>query len=579
MKGAGKGIRHIVAVILSAAVVTGMSGVVYSDRVYATQVEEQPEQVAETVQEPTAAKPQELDLGEYQSSMEIGQRQLLTVTVLPLGAGASLSYQSSDPSVAEINGMGRITALGAGVAQIQVSCAGTEVSASFSLQVTEPVESRSVQVTELDLGDCPKELTAGSTALLTVSVIPAEATDYELSYQSDHPEVVTVNALGRITGVSPGVANITVSCGMVSASFAVTVLPEETEPAEEKIPVSDIEIGDYKEELEVDGTVTLSATVLPEDATDSKVTYRSSDPAVATVKSSGEVKGIAPGSVTIYVTAGGVTREARFTVKVSTKAITMNQDYLVCKPGDTCQLEGKVSPADAVQTLTYRTLDKTVAEVTEDGLVRAVGTGNTSILVTNGDLQTSVTVIVNEGVQETGEAEEGEDTTVSGEKPLPEKISVKEYPVIHAQMLEQLYETDGTLQVQGKGYRLLLKGSQIVNYHNELETDLKLTEEPYGYSFTVNGGKRLCGTVQIKIDRDSSRKGYLYLYNDKKEAYELVGTTDGAELTIDTAGTYRYSAKKLSGFSIPPLLIVIGLLAILAGSGIYIGTKKRYWFW
>ena len=579
MKGAGKGIRHIVAVILSAAVVTGMSGVVYSDRVYATQVEEQPEQVAETVQEPTAAKPQELDLGEYQSSMEIGQRQLLTVTVLPLGANASLSYQSSDPSVAEINGMGRITALGAGVAQIQVSCAGTEVSASFSLQVTESVESRSVQVTELDLGDCPKELTAGSTALLTVSVIPAEATDYELSYQSDHPEVVTVNALGRITGVSPGVANITVSCGMVSAGFAVTVLPEETEPAEEKIPVSDIEIGDYKEELEVDGTMTLTATVLPDDATDSKVTYRSSDPAVATVKSSGEVKGIAPGSVTIYVTAGGVTREARFTVKVSTKAITMNQDYLVCKPGDTCQLEGKVSPADAVQTLTYRTLDKTVAEVTEDGLVRAVGTGNTSILVTNGDLQTSVTVIVNEGVQETGEAEEGEDTTVSGEKPLPEKISVKEYPVIHAQMLEQLYETDGTLQVQGKGYRLLLKGSQIVNYHNELETDLKLIEEPYGYSFTVNGGKRLCGTVQIKVDRDSSRKGYLYLYNDKKEAYELVGTTDGAELTIDTAGTYRYSAKKLSGFSIPPLLIVIGLLAILAGSGIYIGTKKRYWFW
>ena len=579
MKGAGKGIRHMVAVILSAAVMTGMSGAVYSEAVYATQVEEQPEQVAETVQEPMAAKPQELDLGEYQSSMEIGQRQLLTVTVLPLGAGASLSYQSSDPSVAEINGMGRITALGAGVAQIQVSCAGTEVSASFSLQVTEPVESRSVQVTELDLGDCPKELTAGSTALLTVSVIPAEATDYELSYQSDHPEVVTVNALGRITGVSPGVANITVSCGMVSAGFAVTVLPEETEPAEEKIPVWDIEIGDYKEELEVDGTVTLSATVLPEDATDSKVTYRSSDPAVATVKSSGEVKGIAPGSVTIYVTAGGVTREARFTVKVSTKAITMNQDYLVCKPGDTCQLEGNVSPADAVQTLTYRTLDKTVAEVTEEGLVRAVGTGNTSILVTNGDLQTSVTVIVNEGVQETGEAEEGEDTTVSGEKPLPEKISVKEYPVIHAQMLEQLYETDGTLQVQGKGYRLLLKGSQIVNYHNELETDLKLIEEPYGYSFTVNGGKRLCGTVQIKIDRDSSRKGYLYLYNDKKEAYELVGTTDGAELTIDTAGTYRYSAKKLSGFSIPPLLIVIGLLAILAGSGIYIGTKKRYWFW
>ncbi|MBQ7433232.1 MAG: Ig-like domain-containing protein, partial [Lachnospiraceae bacterium] len=365
----------------------------------------------------------------------------------------------------------------------------------------------------------------------------------------------------------------------VSAGFAVTVLPEETEPAEEKIPVSDIEIGDYKEELEVDGTMTLSATVLPDDATDSKVTYRSSDPAVATVKSSGEVKGIAPGSVTIYVTAGGVTREARFTVKVSTKAITMNQDYLVCKPGDTCQLEGKVSPADAVQTLTYRTLDGTVAEVTEEGLVRAVGAGNTSILVTNGDLQTSVTVIVNEGLQETGDAEEGERADASDRVLLPERVSVKEYPLIGTQMLEMLYETGGTLQVQGKGYRLLLSGSQIVNYHNELETDLKLTEEPYGYSFTVNGGKRLCGTVRIIVDRDSRQKGYLYLYNDRKEKYELVGTTDGVELTVDTGGTYLYSAKKLSGFSIPPILIVAGLLAILAGTGIYIGTKKRYWFW
>ena len=204
MKGAGKRIRGIVAVVLSAAVVAGMSGAVYGTEAYATQTEEQPEQIEETVQEPMAAQPKELDLGEYQASMEIGQRQLLTVTVLPLGASASLSYQSSDPSVAEINGMGRITAIRAGETKIQVSCAGTDVSASFQLEVTEPMESRSVQVTELDLGDCPKELTAGSTSLLTVSVIPADATDYELSYQSDHPEVVTVNALGRITAVSPG---------------------------------------------------------------------------------------------------------------------------------------------------------------------------------------------------------------------------------------------------------------------------------------------------------------------------------------------------------------------------------------
>ncbi len=86
---------------------------------------------------------------------------------------------------------------------------------------------------------------------------------------------------------------------------------------------------------------------------------------------------------------------------------------------------------------------------------------------------------------------------------------MKEYPLIGTQMLEQLYETGGTLQVQGKGYQILLSGSQIVNYHNELETDLKLTEEPYGYSFTVNGGKT---SLRNGADQDGQRQqGYLYL--------------------------------------------------------------------
>ena len=47
MKGAGKRIRGIVAVVLSAAVVAGMSGAVYGTEAYATQTEEQPQAVSE----------------------------------------------------------------------------------------------------------------------------------------------------------------------------------------------------------------------------------------------------------------------------------------------------------------------------------------------------------------------------------------------------------------------------------------------------------------------------------------------------------------------------------------------------
>lgn len=65
----------------------------------------------------------ELDLGDYQQQMTVGEKQLLSVTVLPMDAtDQTLKFSSSDVSVAKINGMGRITALKAGVTEIVVTC-------------------------------------------------------------------------------------------------------------------------------------------------------------------------------------------------------------------------------------------------------------------------------------------------------------------------------------------------------------------------------------------------------------------------------------------------------------------------
>lgn len=67
----------------------------------------------------------------------------------------------------------------------------------------------------------------------------------------------------------------------------------------DEIPVTDIEIADYQDKLEVDKTMTLSVTVLPSDATDNKVQYKSSNEKIATVNSLGEVKCISKGGVNI----------------------------------------------------------------------------------------------------------------------------------------------------------------------------------------------------------------------------------------------------------------------------------------
>ena len=164
---------------------------------------------------------------------------------------------------------------------------------------------------------------------------------------------------------------------------------------EKEIPVSDIEISDHKDEVEVGNTLNLTATVFPSTATDSTVMFRSSDTNVATVNSSGEVKGISKGSVTIYVSAGSITKEVNLTVKVKTTVIKINKDYLVLKQGEAFKLSVSVSPAEAEQGISFKSTDSSVASVSNGGVVTAKSTGTATIIVSNGDLSNAVSVIVN----------------------------------------------------------------------------------------------------------------------------------------------------------------------------------------
>ena len=160
----------------------------------------------------------ELDLGDYQSQMAVGEKQLLSVTVLPMDAtDQTLKYSSSDVSVAKINGMGRITALKAGVTEIVVTCGS--VTEKFGLTVTDVGNT----VWDIDLGDCPEEIEVGSSQLMSVTVIPEEAISAKVTYMSSNEKVASVNEIGRITGISVGSAVITVTCGSVKKDFSIKI--------------------------------------------------------------------------------------------------------------------------------------------------------------------------------------------------------------------------------------------------------------------------------------------------------------------------------------------------------------------
>ena len=279
------------------------------------------------------------------------------------------------------------------------------------------------------------------------------------------------------------------------------------------------------------------------------------------------------------MSAGNVTRQASFNVKVATKTIIVNSDYQVMKPKDTFQIKAKVQPQEAAGSITYKSLNTEVAEVSATGLITAKKSGNTAIVVSNGDLQVSITVIVNEE----SATETGRETTIKNQKQeaqtFPDQVSTKEYPVITTEMLKYFYAKEKVLTIKGDGYTIYLDGKDIVNFENELNTKLSFEEEGNGFTFVVNEEKKLCGKLTINLSKKVTGEKYLYLYNREKEKYQKLETEDITNLSIDTAGKYLLTSKKQSGFTFNVMFIGIGSVAILISAGVYIGVKKRYWFW
>lgn len=513
----------------------------------------------------------ELDLGEFSDVMIVGEKQLLAVTVLPLDSTESnIIYASSNTSVATIGGLGRITAVSAGVTTITASCGGK--SASFTLTVEEK-KSDHIAVTELDMGDYQSKMETGSTQLLSVTVLPLNATENTITYVSSAPKTASVNSMGRISALSVGKATITASCGGKSVSFSLKVI----EKKDDKIPVTDIEIAEHEDELVVDKTLTLTATVIPSDATDSKVTFRSSNETIATVNSSGEVKGISKGKVTIYASAGKITKKIPLNIKVETAAININNTYLVMKPKDTYKLNANVTPSEANQSITYRSVDEEIATVNQNGAVTAHSLGSTTIIVSNGDTSAAVSVIVNqsdEHINDTQQKNENKEVI----KEFSDTIEASTVSVVDRDTLNYLYTNKKSLNIVGEGYQIEIDGNDIVNYENELYTDIQLSKDNEGTRFVINKKEYICGEITLLLDNPEGK--YLYLYNDAKKKYESVGATDIKRLLITIPGEYLITDKKINGNAdIIRYIFIAGGVLVLVGAGVYIFLKKGYWFW
>ena len=392
--------------------------------------------------------------------------------------------------------------------------------------------------------------------------------------------------------------------------------------------VESVETGSYASTMTVGTQQQLSPVILPAKAArNATVTFMSNDSTIVNVTSEGVaqavgvgtaqviasadgvscvytitteldesmiVKEIAPGTATITATCGDVSASA--TVKVvnsgvDRQSIDLNTSYVVLKPGASRTITGKVTPSSASQSLTFKSNDTKVATVSAKGVITAVGTGATSIVVSNGTASASVTVIVNRNASSSGNGGGSTDDS-NGEvitDPVVEAIEAdgtdevtfaqREVPTITGEMLNALRLNGKTLVVEADNYTIRIAGRDVKNTSAQVSTALSFAPSEYGVTFTLNGGEALPGVVQVEMTGDNAAYTRVYLHNAVKGKWQFLNSYKDNVLEADTAGEYLLTTQNLRFVHVDMTFFIAGLVVIVGIIIAYIVIKKRYWFW
>ncbi|MBR4755786.1 MAG: Ig domain-containing protein, partial [Bacteroidales bacterium] len=233
-------------------------------------------------------------VGSASLSLTEGGTGTISYTISPSNAtNQGVSFKSSDPSVASVDGTGKVTAGKPGTASITVTTSDGGKTATCTVTVT----AKTVAVTGVKLDKTTLELAVGASQKLTASVEPSNATNKEVTWKSSDDKVATVGTDGTVTGVKAGTVTISVTTkdGSKTATCKVTVTAK-------TVAVTGVTLNKSTVSIVIGETFKLVPTVKPDDATNKEVTWKSSNTAVATVAEDGTITAVKAGTATITCT-------------------------------------------------------------------------------------------------------------------------------------------------------------------------------------------------------------------------------------------------------------------------------------
>ena len=347
-----------------------------------------------------------ITLNETEKQLNKGDNLQLAVTYNPedTTADKTVTWTSTDDTVARVNENGNVTALKAGTAYIKAKVEDKEVSCKIDVVVP---------LTGIDLNKDVAEILKGQTEKLTVTLVPEDTTyTGKVEWTSSDNTIATVDENGNVKGIKEGMVIIT-----AKAVENGNEIIDTAEVTVKEIPLDSIAIDMADFDLGIGRTQSLGVVCNPENTTDDiNVEWTSSDNKVATVDENGVVTAIAEGTAVITAKVGDKIASVTVTVKaIPITSITIDAPVKVLVGGNV-DVKLTVNPTDAtynMSDLKFVSSNSDVLTINEDGTIVAKGLGKAILTVEapNG-VKSQVEIEV---VDDTADIENGE-TTVEEEK-------------------------------------------------------------------------------------------------------------------------------------------------------------------
>ena len=214
----------------------------------------------------------------------------------------SVTWKSSDKTIATVTSAGKVKGVKSGV--VTITCTSVATGAKATCKVT---------VGTITLNKSSVTIKKGRTVTLKPTVYPTTLEDQSVTWKSSDETIATVTSAGKVKGVKSGTATITCTSNAMGLSTTC------------KVTVGTVILNLSQIAINKGKTITLEADVYPTTLEDQSVTWKSSDETVATVSSDGKVNGVAAGTATITCTsvATGLSTTCKVTVTDFTPARTM----------------------------------------------------------------------------------------------------------------------------------------------------------------------------------------------------------------------------------------------------------------